>query len=208
MIRENNKTCGVIGAGVSGLAAAIRMRNKGYRVTIFEANNFAGGKLSSESVKGYRFDMGPSVFTMPGYVDELFRISGKDPRRHFNYIHLDPVYRYFFEDGTVVDSYHGKEEYARQMAAKLDEKEEIILRYLSHTEEVYHLTADVFLYNSLHKLKNFFRKSVLKGLLNFGKIGAFETMNEANEKAFRNKKMVQIFNRPITDQVLTWHRQR
>jgi phytoene desaturase len=198
MIKENNMSCAIVGAGVSGLAAAIRMRNKGYTVTVFEANNFAGGKLSSESVKGYRFDMGPSVFTMPWYIDELFALSGKNPRDHFNYIHLDPVYRYFFEDGTVLDSYHGKEAYAKEMAKKLDEKEENILKYLNNTEEVYHLTADVFLFNSLHKLKNFFRKPVLKGLLNFGKIGVFQTMNEANEKAFKDKKLVQIFNRYST----------
>ncbi|MCE3279310.1 MAG: phytoene desaturase [Bacteroidetes bacterium] len=198
MIKENNKTCGIIGAGVSGLAAAIRMRNKGYKVTVFEANNFAGGKLSSESKNGYRFDMGPSVFTMPAYVDELFQISGKNPREHFNYIQLDPVYRYFFEDGTVLDSYHGKDRYSKEMAKHLNEKEETIRKYLKNTEYVYELTADVFLHNSLHKLKNFFRRSVLKGLLNFGKIGAFETMHEANSKSFKDKRMVQIFNRYAT----------
>ena len=72
MITEKYKACAIIGDGVSGLAAAIRMRNKGYRVTVFEANSFAGGKLSTETKDGYRFDMGPSVFTMPEYVDELF----------------------------------------------------------------------------------------------------------------------------------------
>lgn len=198
MTSENNKTCGIIGSGVSGLAAAIRMRNKGFKVTVFEANGFAGGKLSSESRNGYRFDMGPSVFTMPSYVDELFVLSGKNPRDHFNYIHLDPVYRYFFEDGTVLDSFHGKEKYSAEMAKKVKDRQAAILKYLDNTEYVYHLTADVFLYNSLHKFRNFFRKPVLKGLLNFGKIGAFETMNEANEKAFADKKMVQIFNRYST----------
>jgi phytoene desaturase len=198
MINENNTSCGIIGSGVSGLAAAIRMRNKGYRVIVFEANSFAGGKLSSESNKGYRFDMGPSVFTMPSYVDELFVLSGKNPRDHFNYVKLDPVYRYFFEDGTVLDAPHGKKQFAREMAKKLDEKEETILKYLDNTEYVYNLTADVFLHNSLHKLRNFFRKPVLKGLLNFPKIGAFQTMNQANENAFSDKKMVQIFNRYST----------
>jgi phytoene desaturase len=197
-MKENKKTCAVIGAGISGIAAAIRMRNKGYNVTVFEANSFPGGKLSSESLKGYRFDMGPSVFTMPRYVDELFVLSGKDPREYFNYTQLDPVYKYFFEDGTILDAYHGKEAYAEEMAKKVKDKKEAILKYLNHTEYVYHLTEDVFLHNSLHKLKNFFTKPVLKGLLNFGKIGAFETMNEANEKAFEDKKMVQIFNRYAT----------
>ena len=80
MIKENNKTCAVVGAGISSLAASIRMRKKGYKVTVFEANSFPGGKLSAESLSGYRFDMGPSVFTMPQFVDEFYQMSGKNPR--------------------------------------------------------------------------------------------------------------------------------
>jgi phytoene desaturase len=198
MASKNNKKCGIIGAGISGIAAAIRMRNKGYAVTVFEANSFAGGKLSSESDKGYRFDMGPSVFTMPEYVDELFILSGKNPRDHFNYIQLDPVYRYFFEDGSVMDSLHDKEPYAAEMASKTTDSKKDILNYLDKTEVVYNLTAEVFLQNSLHKLKNYFTKRVVKGLLNFGKIGAFDTMNSANEKAFKDPRLVQIFNRYST----------
>ncbi len=198
MITENNKTCAVIGAGVSGLAAAIRMRNKGYKVTVFEANSFPGGKCSSESKDGYRFDMGPSVFTMPQYVDELFILSGKNPRDHFNYIPLDPVYKYFFEDGSSLDAYHGKEKFAEQLSEKTRDKKEDIIKYLNKTETIYNLTDEVFLKNSLHRLKNFFTWPVAKGILNFGKIGAFDTMNGANQKAFKDSRLVQIFNRYAT----------
>lgn len=198
MIKENNKTCAIIGAGISGIAASIRMRNKGYSVTIFEANAFPGGKLSTESNKGYRFDMGPSVFTMPEYVDELFILSGKDPREHFNYIHLNPVYRYFFEDGTIVDGFHGKEKYASEMALKTKDSKGNIIKYLDKAEVMYNLTEEVFLKNSLHKVKNYFTKAVAKGLLNFGKISVFDTMNGANEKAFKDKNLIQIFNRYST----------
>lgn len=198
MIKENKKRCAIIGAGVSGLAAAIRMRNKGYKVTVFEANSFAGGKCSTESKDGYRFDMGPSVFTMPQYVDELFYLSGKNPRDHFNYIPLDPVYKYFFEDGTTLDAWHGKEKFAEQLAAKTKDKKEDILKYLDKTEVIYNLTDEVFLKNSLHRLKNFFTWPVAKGILNFGKIGAFDTMNGANQKAFKDSRLVKIFNRYAT----------
>ena len=197
-MNQTTKSCAIIGAGISGIAAAIRMRNKAYAVTVFEANAFPGGKLSTESNKGYRFDMGPSVFTMPEYVDELFVLSGKNPREHFNYIPLDPVYRYFFEDGTTVDAFHGKEKYAEKISEKLKDSKEDILKYLDKTEEMYELTAEVFLHNSLHKFKNFMTKRVMKGLLNFGKIGAFDTMNGANKKAFKDPKLVQILNRYST----------
>lgn len=198
MITESNKKCAVIGAGVSGLGAAIRMRNKGYKVTVFEANAFPGGKCSSESKDGYRFDMGPSVFTMPQYVDELFILSGKNPRDHFNYIPLDPVYKYFFEDGSTLDAYHGKEKFAEQLALKTKDKKEDIIKYLDKTETIYNLTDEVFLKNSLHRLKNFFTWPVLRGILNFGKIGAFDTMAGANKKAFKDSRLVKIFNRYAT----------
>lgn len=198
MDKEIQKTCVIIGAGISGIAAAIRMQNKGYAVSVFEANAFAGGKLSTESNKGYRFDMGPSVFTMPEFVDELFILSNKNPRDYFNYNALDLVYRYFFEDGELIDAYHGKERYAEEMALKTKDKKEEIIHYLNKTSEMYDLTAEVFLHNSLHKFKNYFTKAIAKGLLNFGKIGAFDTMNGANEKAFKDKKLVQILNRYST----------
>lgn len=198
MIKENNKRCAVIGAGVSGIAAAIRMRNKGYKVTVFEANPFPGGKCSTETKDGYRFDMGPSVFTMPQYVDELFELSGKNPRDHFNYIHLDPVYKYFFEDGSTLDAYHGKEKFAAQMAAKTKDSKEDIIKYLDRSETIYDLTDEVFLKNSLHRLKNFFTRPVARGILNFGKIGAFDTMNGANKRSFKDSRLVKIFNRYAT----------
>lgn len=195
---KKNLTCGIVGAGVAGIASAIRMACKGYKVTVFEANSFPGGKLSSETNKGYRFDMGPSVFTMPQYVDELFQLAGKDPRKFFNYTKLDPVYRYFFEDGSMLDAYHHKEAFAEAMAAHTSDSKEKIVQYLDKNEEVYKLTAPVFLQQSLHKIKNLFTKAVWKGFLNFGKIGAFDTMHGANSKAFNDPRLVQVFNRYAT----------
>ena len=52
----------VVGCGIAGLATAIRLQNKGYRVTVIESNSHPGGKLHEKKQKGYRFDMGPSLF--------------------------------------------------------------------------------------------------------------------------------------------------
>ncbi|MDB2315211.1 FAD-dependent oxidoreductase [Flavobacteriaceae bacterium] len=71
------KNAVVIGAGIGGIAAALRLSKKGYKVTVFEANDYPGGKLSAFSLGDYRFDAGPSLFTMPQYVTELFEIHGE-----------------------------------------------------------------------------------------------------------------------------------
>lgn len=192
------KTCAIIGSGIAGIGASIRMANKGYKVTVFERNSFPGGKLSSFENKGYRFDFGPSVFTMPQNVEDLFKLSGKNMKDYFEYIHLNPGYKYFWEDGSVLNAYHPKEKFAEEAAKVTREKKENILSYLNYSENIYNLTKEVFLFNSLHKVKNFFNKHVFKGLVNFGKIDAMSTMNKVNQKWFKDPKLVQLFNRYAT----------
>ncbi len=192
------KSCAVIGAGVAGIASSIRLANKGYKVTVFEANDFPGGKLSQSIEKGYRFDMGPSVFTMPRFVDELFELSGKNPRDYFEYIPLDPGYRYFYEDGTRIKAHRAVEEFAEEIAKNTTEKKETILKYLQKVKRKYDLTAEVFLYNSLHRWKHYFSKAVWRGLLNFGALEAFKTMDESNQKTFKDPRVSQLFNRYAT----------
>ena len=75
----------VIGAGIGGIAAALRLSKKGYSVSVFEANTYPGGKLSAFRLGDYRFDAGPSLFTMPHYVEELFTLHGEEPAQFFNF---------------------------------------------------------------------------------------------------------------------------
>ena len=75
----------VIGSGIAGIATSIRLACQGYSVEVFEKNEYAGGKLSSFSLGDYRFDFGPSLFTMPHFIDELFELAGENPREHFQY---------------------------------------------------------------------------------------------------------------------------
>ena len=126
----DKKTCAVIGSGIAGLAAAIRMANRGYAVSVFEANEAVGGKMGQINEQGYRFDTGPSVLTMPEYIDELFLLSQKNPRDYWNYNQLDPVFNYFFNDGTVIQSFHGKEKFAEEVASKTDDDAASIIKFL------------------------------------------------------------------------------
>ena len=85
MESKDKKIAVVIGAGIAGIAAAIRLTAKGYKVICFEANAYPGGKLSEIKGNGFRFDAGPSLFTMPQYVEELFTLHGKNPSDYFQY---------------------------------------------------------------------------------------------------------------------------
>ena len=85
MSKSKPKTAIVIGAGIAGLSVAIHLQNAGFKVEVFESNEYPGGKLTDFSQKGYRFDMGPSLFTMPQFVEELFSISNKNIHEYFSY---------------------------------------------------------------------------------------------------------------------------
>jgi len=95
-----NETVAVIGAGIAGIATAVRAAAAGAQVHVFEQNSYTGGKLTAFEKDGYRFDAGPSLFTLPHLVDELFELAGKPPRDYFNYHTHSSVCHYFWHDGT------------------------------------------------------------------------------------------------------------
>ncbi len=197
-MRQNHQKAAIIGAGVAGIAAAIRLANKGFDVTVFEANAYPGGKLSVFQQGGYRFDAGPSLFTMPQLVDELFTISGKNPADYFQYIRLPVVCEYFYEDGTRITAYSEPEKFARELACKTGESKEAVLHFLQDSQKKYEVTADVFLHSSLHKASTYLNAHALKGYINFSKLDVFRTMHQANASHFKDSRVIQLFNRYAT----------
>ncbi len=96
-------TVAVIGGGVGGLAAAIRLAVAGHPVTVFERNDQLGGKLGVHQRDGYSFDTGPSLVTMPAVFEELFALAGRRLADEVDLIGLDPQFRYRWPDGTMWD---------------------------------------------------------------------------------------------------------
>jgi phytoene dehydrogenase-like protein len=91
----------VIGGGVAGLATAIRLRAKGWEISLFEASEKVGGKMGELQEAGYRWDSGPSLFTMPQFLDELFDLCGKQMADYIPYKKKEVVCNYFWDDGET-----------------------------------------------------------------------------------------------------------
>ena len=100
----------VVGSGIAGIATAIRLAVKGYGVDVYEANNYIGGKLTAFSSGNYRFDSGPSLFTLPYLVDELFTLANRNPADYFKYHKIETACHYFWEDGTFLKAYSNHQE--------------------------------------------------------------------------------------------------
>lgn len=188
----------IVGSGIAGIASAIRLTARGYQVDVFEANSYPGGKLSEFTVGNYRFDAGPSLFTLPEEVEALFRLVGENPADHFPYHKLDIVCHYFWEDGTRILAHSDIQKFASEVEEKLQVPAEKVTQALSRSEFIYDHLAPLFMHRSLHQWSTWTNPQALKSYLKMGKLGIFSTMNQANEEHFGHPKLVQLFNRYAT----------
>jgi phytoene desaturase len=189
---------GIVGSGIGGIAFAIRMACLGLQVHVFEANAQPGGKLAEIVHDGYRFDAGPSLFTMPQLVDELFTLAGKNPRDYFSYERLPEICRYIWEDGTRLQTYEDPVKTSNEIAKTLGESEHNVRAYIANAGTKYNIISDLFLDNSLHKLSTWTGKKAMTGYANLHRLGLFETMHTSHQKQFNNPKTVQLFDRYAT----------
>jgi len=188
----------VIGSGVAGLASAARLQSAGHEVTVFEANDYPGGKLTAFNQDGFRFDEGPSLFTMPQFLDEVFLAAGKNPRDYYDFIRVDPGCHYFWEDGTRFAASSAVDAFAAEAEATFGVPAQKVKAYLDDAFELYDITEDVFLKSSLHRLSTYLKPSTAKSFLQLHKARLFSSMNEVNAKKLGHPKLVQLFNRYAT----------
>ncbi|MBK6949448.1 MAG: phytoene desaturase [Haliscomenobacter sp.] len=189
---------GIIGAGVAGLAAAARLAAQGHEVDVYESNAYPGGKLAELRMQGYRFDAGPSLFTMPRYVDEIFESAGEDPASWFSYQRLPVVCNYFWEDGTRLSAHADPEDFAQEVEKTLGVPAARVLSALADSRKKYELTGKIFLEKSLHLLRTWASAKVAKAMVQIPGLDLFTTMNAVNERYLGHPKLVQLFNRYAT----------
>lgn len=100
---QQKERIGVIGGGLGGLAAACTLAARGYAVTLFERNAWLGGKAAQLEGAGFRFDMGPTIVTIPSVLRRIFTEAGRRIEDYLDMVRLDPQWRCFFEDGSVLN---------------------------------------------------------------------------------------------------------
>lgn len=188
----------VIGAGVAGLAASIRLACSGYKVDVYETAAQPGGKLSQFSLGPYRFDRGPSLFTMPHWVDELFALAGENPVDHFRYLRLDPVTSYFFADGTRFTAWSERERLIEEFRIKLGESPESVRKYLERAARKYAITAPFFVEASLHRVETYLTSKLPGAVLALPELEMLRSMDESHRRQFRDPRTIQLFNRYAT----------
>jgi phytoene desaturase len=181
----------VIGAGLGGLSAAIRLAHKGYAVSVFEKNARVGGKMQEVvSDNGYRFDAGPTLITMPFVFEELFQSVGKRLADFVSFIPLDRSCKYFFPDGSTFTAYCDLNRLRDEIARVFPSETENFERYFQYTKKIYDATAENFIYNPLS-----FSRLLKSNPFDLLKIDAFSTAHAANARFFKDARFIQFLDR-------------
>lgn len=105
----------VVGAGLSGLAAALHLAGRGRAVTVVERGDVAGGRVGRLDTAGYRLDTGPTVLTMPDLIDETFAAVGESTVDRLELDAVDPAYRAMFSDGSSLDVHSDRDAMAAEV---------------------------------------------------------------------------------------------
>jgi len=188
----------IIGSGVAGLASALRFSVKGYEVDVFESNNYVGGKIAEIKDNGFRFDAGPSLFTMPELMDDLIRLSENNPQNYFSYLKLKESCRYFFKDKTTIHGYSDIDRFVFEASKKTGIDPKKLKSFFKKNKFIYNSTKSIFIEKSLHKLSTYLSFKTFLSFLKIPFLNIFNTMNKVNENSLKNKKLTQLFNRFAT----------
>ena len=127
----------VLGSGLGGLAAAIRLRAMGWPVRLLEAMDQPGGRAATFLQDGFSFDAGPTVVTASYLFDELFALVGRDRRDHLEFMPVDPFYRVFFADGGSFDYVGDEDRLLAQIGAMSPPDVDGYRRLAAHARQIF-----------------------------------------------------------------------
>ena len=192
------KRVSIVGAGLGGLATAIRLAKAGFDVTVYEKNKNPGGKMNEYRQGQYRFDTGPSLLTMPFVVDDLFRFTGYKREDFVRFLAVDPVCRYFYRDGSLLDTHANQQHMAQSIADFAPGEEKNYHRYITYCEELYNLAGGVFLFSPIHELRKIITVKNLPLLFKLHKLDAWRTVDTSLRTFFKDDRLIQLFGRYAT----------
>ncbi|GAB6089405.1 phytoene desaturase family protein [Spirochaeta dissipatitropha] len=196
-MKKHIESAVVIGAGIGGLTAACYLAKAGLEVQVFEQQSTAGGKAQSLRFKGYRFDTGPSVFTMKDVFQQIFHELGSSMQDLIDPVLPDPSFCYNWADGSRMQSYAG-EEALITAAESLGTPAFEVQRYLKDCRRIYRITNRLFLWYSLHDFRTYLSSDFWLNLFRIGRIRALSSMHGANARYFSDPRMQQFADRYAT----------
>ena len=137
VISPTRSSAVVIGAGLGGLSAAMRLGSKGYSVTVIDRLDRVGGRGSSVTKNGFRFDLGPTILTDPQVFERLWKDCGKDFAGDVELVRLDPFYEIRWQDGSRFQVRSSEEEMLAEVTRNFPKDLKGYCKFLDDCEKRY-----------------------------------------------------------------------
>ena len=186
----------VIGAGVGGLAASVRLAAKGYRVTVLEKLERPGGKLNLLEDAGFRFDTGPSLVTLPWVFEDLFAAAGERLQDHLELVRLEPVCKYVYSDGTGFDASADLPTMMRNLERFSPGSGDDFMAFFGHAARAWRGSRKPFLESTINSPLDFVRGGV--PWADLSALAPWPTLDGLSKRFFRDKRLRQFVGRYAT----------
>ncbi len=185
----------VVGGGLAGLAAAIRCAHAGHEVTLFEKNDRAGGKMNVIEERGFLFDTGPTIMTMPQNLNRLFASVGRRREDYIPLVPLDPQWRAFFEDGKVINVWGNRGKMTEEIRRFSSKDADSYARFREYAQRMYGFAERFFFWRSVSNLNDLLAMNGLMGMESMKilwQIDPLATVSNAIDRHFQEPHVRQI----------------
>jgi diapolycopene oxygenase len=145
---------GIIGGGLAGLAAACTLAARGHRGILWEKNDWLGGKAAVWEQDGFRFDMGPTILTVPRVLHRIFAEAGRNTGDLLDLRRLDPQWRCFFDDGSVLDLTENETAMAASLAAYAPGSQNGYRDFLGMSAKLHQVSEKFFFWRSVEDIRD------------------------------------------------------
>lgn len=187
---NQNKNAVIIGSGVGGLATAVFLAQKGYKVEIYEKNNNPGGRCGQLEREGHRFDLGASILLMPSIYRTVFSAMGIDMDKELEAVSLDPMYKLFFGDGSSF-SYSQSDEKMKSQLETMEPGSSVAYdKYVKEGYKFFNLAVSQLLHrNFLH----LFQFITLKNVILLIRLKSWLKHTDYVKRFFRDHRLQKAF---------------
>jgi phytoene desaturase len=186
----------VIGGGVGGLMAAIRLQCAGHDVVVLERLPEFGGKLATYSRDGYHFEIGPSLLTWPKVIDDVFRLAGTSLEREVKLVRLAQPFRYFWPGSGTATFHDDPVTTAQSLDGMSPGSGDEYLKFLRHSRKIWKVSERTFFAGPMTGVLSLLRR--MRSPRDFLHIDAFRTLWKASRKHFSDPRLRQWLGRYAT----------
>jgi phytoene desaturase len=181
----------VVGAGLAGLSAAMRLAAAGRQVTVLERESVPGGRAGRISDNGFELDTGPTVLTMPELIDDAFACLGEDRADWLTLEPIDPLYRAFYPDGSRLDIHADTEAMAAEIETVIGPQEAAgYRRYVDFVSELYRVEMADFIDRNIDSPFDLVRPNLAR----IAALGGFRRLAPKVEQYLKDPRTQRVFS--------------